>query len=67
MQGTGPLALPDNMVSVLIVSVRTTMPLDLLEPFGAPKSNGVTFVHNFLSRDPVTCETLGQDGEVDAS
>jgi hypothetical protein len=43
------------------------MPLDLLEPFGAPKSNGVTFVHNFLSRDPVTCETLGQDGEVDAS
>jgi hypothetical protein len=38
-----------NMVSVLIVSVRTTMHLDLLEPFGAPNSNGIRFVHNFMS------------------
>jgi len=55
------------MVLVLIVSVRTTMPLDLLEPFGAPNIKGITFVHNFLSRDPITCETSGQDGEVDTN
>jgi len=54
-----------NMVSVLIVSVRTTMPLELFEPFGAPKGNGIEFVHNFFSRDPVNYETSGQDGEVD--
>lgn len=42
-----------NMVSVLVVSVRTTMPLDLLEPFGAPNSNGIKFVHNFISSVPV--------------
>lgn len=54
-----------NMVSVLIISVRTTMPLDILEHFGAPNSNGITFVHNFLSRDPVTYETSGRDAEFD--
>jgi hypothetical protein len=43
------------------------MPLDLPEPFGAPNSNGITFVHMFLSRDPVTYETSGQDGEVNPS
>ena len=43
------------------------MPPDLLEPFGAPNNNEITFVHNFFSRDPVTCETSGQEGEVDES
>ena len=43
------------------------MPLDLLQPFGAPNSNGITFMHNFLSRDPVTYEISGRDGEVDES